>query len=143
MSQNVVAIGPDAEFREAADTMEKRGVKRLPVLDDGRLLGIFTRYDLVRALTQVNIVKSSGRLDDRAVYKAVNERIQSHGWLSGTLINVAVDNGVVQFSGFVHSTDQRHPQLDSGPSVAGDTEVIQSTVTRGSSALRSAVGSAP
>ena len=43
MSQNVVAIGPDAEFRQAADTMEKRGVKRRPVLDDGRLLGIFTR----------------------------------------------------------------------------------------------------
>ena len=42
------------------------------------------------------------------MYKAVNERIHSHGWLSGTLINVAVDNGVVQFSGFVHSTDQRH-----------------------------------
>ena len=108
MSKTVVAIGPDAEFREAADAMDKHGVKRLPVLDDGRLIGLFTRYDLVRALTKVDGQKSTRRLDDQAVYKDLNERIHNQSWLSGTLINVAVDNGVVQFTGFVHSTDQRH-----------------------------------
>ncbi len=108
MSQKVVAIGPDAEFREAADLMDKHGLKRLPVLEDGRLIGIFTRYDLVRALTQKTIAKSTRRVGDDALYKALNERIHKQSWLNGNLINVAVDDGVVQFTGFVHSTDQRH-----------------------------------
>ncbi len=107
MSQPVMSIRPDAEFREAADIMEKHGLKRLPVLDDGRLVGIFTRYDLVRALARVDMTKASRPLDDHAVYKTLNERIHNQSWLSGSLINVAVDNGVVQLSGFIHSTDQR------------------------------------
>ena len=101
-------MNAEEEFRAAADLMDKHGLKRLPVLEDGKLIGIFTRYDLVRALTQKTIAKSTRRVGDDALYKALNERIHKQSWLNGNLINVAVDDGVVQFTGFVHSTDQRH-----------------------------------
>jgi len=50
MSKEVVAIGPNADLFEAANIMEKSDVNRLPVINDGRLVGIIARADLIRAL---------------------------------------------------------------------------------------------
>lgn len=50
MSKDVVAIGPNADLFEAANIMEKSDVNRLPVINDGRLVGIIARADLIRAL---------------------------------------------------------------------------------------------
>lgn len=50
MSKEVVAIDPNADLFEAANIMEKSDVNRLPVINDGRLVGIIARADLIRAL---------------------------------------------------------------------------------------------
>jgi CBS domain-containing protein len=51
MSKWVVAVPPTATIWEAASTMHRRGIKRLPVTDDeGRLVGIITVADLIRAV---------------------------------------------------------------------------------------------
>jgi CBS domain-containing protein len=47
MSAPVVSIGPEASLREAAALMLRSGVKRLPVISKGRLVGIITDTDLV------------------------------------------------------------------------------------------------
>jgi len=47
MSAPVVAIEPDASLRDAAALMLRAGVKRLPVISNGRLVGIITDTDLV------------------------------------------------------------------------------------------------
>ena len=46
MSSPVVSIEPDASLREAAALMLRSGVKRLPVIANGRLVGIITDTDL-------------------------------------------------------------------------------------------------
>ncbi len=47
MNAPVVAIEPDAGLRDAAALMLKSGVKRLPVILNGKLVGIITDTDLV------------------------------------------------------------------------------------------------
>jgi CBS domain-containing protein len=47
MSAPVVAIEPDASLRDAAALMLQAGVKRLPVIFNGKLMGIITDTDLV------------------------------------------------------------------------------------------------
>jgi CBS domain-containing protein len=47
MSYPVVSIEPDASLREAAALMLRSGVKRLPVIFQGKLVGIITDTDLV------------------------------------------------------------------------------------------------
>jgi len=47
MSSPVVAIEPDASLRDAAALMLQSGVKRLPVISNGKLVGIITDTDLV------------------------------------------------------------------------------------------------
>ncbi|MBI4009766.1 MAG: CBS domain-containing protein [Candidatus Aenigmarchaeota archaeon] len=52
MSKEVVSISPDGNIIEAATVMEKNRVDRLPVIHNGRLVGIIARPDLLRALVE-------------------------------------------------------------------------------------------
>ena len=49
VSRSAVVIGPDASAREAADLMVHASIGRLPVVEQGRLVGIVTRSDLLGA----------------------------------------------------------------------------------------------
>jgi acetoin utilization protein AcuB len=50
MSSPAIVISPVVPAGSALSFMEKRGIRRLPVVEDGRLLGIVTRSDLLAAL---------------------------------------------------------------------------------------------
>ncbi|SHI60721.1 CBS domain-containing protein [Lutispora thermophila] len=46
MTKDIKAISPDTEVHEAADIMAKRQIRRLPVVDNGNLVGIVSIGDL-------------------------------------------------------------------------------------------------
>jgi CBS domain-containing protein len=50
MSTDIVSISSDNNILEAATIIEKNDIERLPVIDNGKLTGIITRADLLRAL---------------------------------------------------------------------------------------------
>lgn len=50
MSDDLICVAPGVDIEEAANIMMKEGIARLPVVDDGLLVGIVTRADLVRGL---------------------------------------------------------------------------------------------
>lgn len=52
MSRDVVSVDSDTNLFEAAGIMEKFDIDRLPVIDNGKLVGIVTRADLIRALIE-------------------------------------------------------------------------------------------
>ena len=52
MTSPAITIEPDEPLTKAAEEMLGEGVNRLPVVDDGTLLGIVTRHDLVRAFAR-------------------------------------------------------------------------------------------
>ena len=52
MTRQVISISPDTSLQEIANLLEKHGIKRAPVIENGRLVGIVSRADLVRALAE-------------------------------------------------------------------------------------------
>ncbi|CAH2600910.1 CBS domain-containing protein [Rhodovastum atsumiense] len=48
MTREVISVAPDATLMQAAQLMLDHGIGALPVLKDGRLLGIVSEADLVR-----------------------------------------------------------------------------------------------
>jgi len=49
MTQSVITVGPDRSARDAAQLMLDHTIGALPVMEDGRLIGIVTETDLLRA----------------------------------------------------------------------------------------------
>jgi CBS domain-containing protein len=49
MSRRLITISPDKRVEEAAKLMAERGIKKLPVVEEGRLVGIVTQTDIVAA----------------------------------------------------------------------------------------------
>ena len=53
MTKDPDTVGPDASVKEAARLIHESGHNRLPVVeDDGRLVGVITRVDLLGALAR-------------------------------------------------------------------------------------------
>ena len=52
MTAKVVTIGPDKELESLAELMVKRRVNPVPVVEDGRLVGIISRSDIVRMMAR-------------------------------------------------------------------------------------------
>lgn len=52
MTTDVVTAGPEASVLDLSRTMAEHGVRRLPVVDDGRLVGIVTQDDLLVLLSR-------------------------------------------------------------------------------------------
>jgi CBS domain-containing protein len=52
MQRNVVSVGETATLQEIADLMAKNAIKRVPVLRDGKLVGVVSRFDLILAIAR-------------------------------------------------------------------------------------------
>ena len=49
MTKNVISITPDSSLKELADTFILKRLRRVPVTENGRLVGMVSRRDLLRA----------------------------------------------------------------------------------------------
>lgn len=52
MTTELIVISPDEDHADAARLMERERVKRLPVVDSGKLVGLVSRTDMLRAFTR-------------------------------------------------------------------------------------------
>jgi CBS domain-containing protein len=52
MTEKVVSVGPDEEVEALAELMVKKSVNPVPVVENGRLLGIVSRADLIRMMAR-------------------------------------------------------------------------------------------
>ena len=92
MTAPAITIGSRQRISEAAALMTARKVNRLPVVDDGRLVGIVSRADLVRAY-----VRSDGELT-----RTIREEVLLHIlWLDPAQFTVIVTDGVASINGRV------------------------------------------
>jgi CBS domain-containing protein len=86
MSSPPITIeGRVASIREAAITMAERNINRLPVTEDGRLVGIITRADLLRVYAQ----------PDAQLAEAVRDALRS----ADGIVVESVENGIVRLAG--------------------------------------------
>jgi CBS domain-containing protein len=106
MSRHLVSVREDAELRDVARILDKRRIRRVPVVREGHLIGIITRSDLVRALSKVPVSKTVKIIDNASLHKILHDRMRSQSWINDNYISLAVNDGVVELSGFVERADQ-------------------------------------
>ena len=108
MVRHVATISDEANLQAVAATLDTQGIKRIPVIRDGRLVGIITRSDLVRALAHANPAGIDAPHDNAAVQKEILGKMAEQSWLNTSYVNVQVREDIVELGGFIASEDQRH-----------------------------------
>jgi CBS domain-containing protein len=90
MSSPVVTIASDAPVAEAARTLAEHDIKRLPVVDGGRLVGIVSRADVLKVF-----LKSDKEIGDLVVEEVVKRCL----WEDPEYVTVEVEGGIVTLGG--------------------------------------------
>ena len=108
MVRHVATISDEANLQAVAATLDTQGIKRIPVIRDGRLVGIITRSDLVRALAHANPAGIGAPHDNAVVQKEILGKMAEQSWLNTSYVNVQVREDIVELGGFIASEDQRH-----------------------------------
>jgi len=108
MTTGVITIEAAADRGEAADLLERKHLKRVPVVDSGKLVGILTRGDLVKALAaRLRAAPPPASTNAEVLLAAIRQRVHREAWLDSTLINIDMEGSVAQLSGLAASADQR------------------------------------
>ena len=105
MTREVVSIAPDTPLDAAVALMEKHRVKRLPVLENGRLVGILSRANLLAALVEAAGKTEAAATSDREIRRRLLAEIDKQSWAPRTTLEITVRHGVVVLKGIV--TDER------------------------------------
>jgi CBS domain-containing protein len=101
MTTDVVSTSSDAPLSEVVALMEAQQVKHLPVLQKNHLIGIVSRSDLLRALTQLLPDRRAVAASDVELRKRVLAEIDKCSWAPHVNINVTVENGILELRGAV------------------------------------------
>ena len=106
MTREVVTVPETASVAEIARTLERHRIKRVPVVRDGKLVGIITRGNLLQALATRD-VSQPVRADDRAIYERLVADLQAQPWAHLFSKNIFVEDGVVHLWGLVENEEER------------------------------------
>ncbi|MBX9698879.1 MAG: CBS domain-containing protein [Acetobacteraceae bacterium] len=125
MTESVVTVAEGATAVEIAHLMEDSHIRRVLVVTDGRLRGIVSRADLLRAL--VTPPPAEGELSDDRIRRAVLAAIRKEPWADTFYTMVEVKDGVVEFHGFSRTEAVKRGLRVLAENVPGVKGVIDST----------------
>ncbi len=105
MTRDVVVTTEDMPLDVAVELMERKHVKRLPVVRDGKVVGILARANLLHALA-AGPPRAAGHNDDEAIRRALEQEIERQPW-NARQFHFVVKDGAIDLWGFITSEQQR------------------------------------
>ncbi len=133
MTPKVVTATPDTSVREIANLLEKHGIKRVPIVSDGKVVGIVSRANLLQALASVKNMPA-GSTDDASIRAKIVSKLANEPWAKPALMNLIVHNGTVDLWGIVDSQTERKAvrvlvESTPGVSAVNDNLIIPSAMS--------------
>jgi CBS domain-containing protein len=108
MTSDVRTIDEEVELSEVVRMMESYQIKRLPVVRDGKLVGIVSRANLLHALS--SLARNAGEApepDDYRIRKHILSEFDRLPWAPRAMLNVVVNDGIVELWGSILDERQR------------------------------------
>lgn len=106
MTEDVVSVAPEATLREVADVLSSHQIHRVPVVGNGKVVGIVSRANLVQALALTPNSDTADALSDRQIRDLVLAEYKRLPWGIKSEKNIIVMNGVVHVWGTVTSAEE-------------------------------------
>lgn len=107
MTRNVITARPDTPLHEIATLLEHNQIKRVPILQNGELVGLVSRANLVQALASQREDTAATTPDDKALREAVMANLEKESLPRVTLINITAHSGTIDLWGLVNSEAEK------------------------------------
>jgi CBS domain-containing protein len=96
MTSEVTSVSETTELADIANLLETKRIKRVPVVRDGKLVGIVSRANLVRALAAAGSrLSADTATDDRTIRQKLLAELQGQEWVHAWAADIIVRDGVV------------------------------------------------
>ena len=122
MNAAPITVTEDATLEEVAAIMEKNDIKRVPVMRDGKLVGIVTRTNLVQAVLDLAREVPDPTADDDHIRNRIHASIEKNDWKPLGL-SVVVRDGIVHLSGIITDERSRQATVVAAENVSGVRKV--------------------
>ena len=96
MTREVISVTDTTELADIATLLETKMIKRVPVVRDGKLVGIVSRANLVRALATAGAqLTTEAAGDDRTIRAKLLAELKGQEWVHAWAADIIVRDGVV------------------------------------------------
>jgi len=122
MSERVVTASEDTPISELTTLFERNRIKRVPIVRDGKLVGVVSRSKLIQTLASEPAASQHDEQGDRKIKLEVLARLGEQTWTGFGERNIVVANGIVHVWGLVASPQERkalHALVETVPGVQG------------------------
>lgn len=119
MTRKIITVDEDTPIEEIAEILEKNQIKRVPVLRDGRLVGLVSRGNIIQQLACGRKIKIAVSKDDAVVRTEIEKLLAAQPWASSQTTAVTVTDGAVELWGFIGSTAERDASRVALESISG------------------------
>jgi CBS domain-containing protein len=119
MTREVVVVGADTPLDDIVALMERHRIKRLPVIDGGRLVGIVSRADLLAALARALDAQQPSVAGDDEIHARVLAELAKAAWAPRAGLTIIVKDGVVELDGVVFDEHERRALRVAAENVPG------------------------
>ena len=121
MTVDPQTIGENETLEAVVETMERRHVKRLPVVRGGRVVGIISRANLMHALASLTRDVAAPAASDAAIRDQILVAVGKQDWAPH--INVIVNDGVAELHGVITDDRERSGLIVAADNVPGVKQV--------------------
>lgn len=104
MTHPPITVTPDTPLGEIASLLEEHRIKRVPVVDQGKLVGIVSRANLLQALVRAGqaLAAQQPPVEDAALRARLQQQLRGHPWWPAD-VNIIVSEGTIELWGMVDS----------------------------------------
>ena len=124
MTTEMHTVNEDTPIEKIVELMEKHRIKRVPVLNGNRVVGIVTRSNLMQAMVSLARTEPKMAKDDATIRQKLLAEIKKEKWAPASMINVVVVDGVVELWGAIIDERQGEALKVAAENIPGVKAVI-------------------
>jgi CBS domain-containing protein len=130
MTRSVLCVSPRLPIESVAVVLDERRIRRVPVVDLDRLVGIVSRGDLIRALACEPLRPTGPPRSEAEVVRAFKDRLAAEPWANAHGIVAQAENGALGLWGLVESEAERSAVETLARAIEGVTSVDNHLLVR-------------
>lgn len=122
MTRNVHTVDASSPLDAIVALMERHGIKRLPVVEHGRIVGVVSRADLLKIIARIPTDDVEHPVPDEVIQSNILEELKQQPWWTSNS-RVVVANGIATLRGIVFDNEERQAMRIATENTAGVKEV--------------------